>query len=129
MRGSFFEYCVRFDGREIWIEVSELAISHWYDRSGALEVIPDTLDLEKRVFLEFIFGVEGSQSARRAALGRENFTISVELTVPLFSHIQQLAQFTAKTGMTAGDKDELNSLLEPVFRKEVQKFLPELAPK
>ena len=71
MRGSLFECCVKIDGREMWIEVSELAISHWYDRSGALEAIPDTLDLEKRVFLEFVFGVEDSRSARRLARGRD----------------------------------------------------------
>ena len=126
MRGSLFEYCAKIDGREMWIEVSELAISHWYDRSGALEAIPDTLDLEKRVFLEFVFGVEDSRSARRLARGRENFTISVELRGALFSHICQMAKLSANTGTTAADEGQLNTLLEPVFREEVQVFLPDL---
>ena len=126
MRGSLFEYCAKIDGREMWIEVSELAISHWYDRSGALEAIPDTLDLEKRVFLEFVFGVEDSRSARRLARGRDNFTISVELPTAVFSCIRQLAKLSAKTGMTANDEAQLNTLLEPVFREEVQEFLPDL---
>ena len=126
MRGSLFEYCAKIDGREMWIEVSELAISHWYDRSGALEAIPDTLDLEKRVFLEFVFGVEDSRSARRLARGRDNFTISVELPAALFSHIRQLATLSAKNGMNADDECQLNNLLEPVFREEVQEFLPDL---
>lgn len=126
MRGSLFEHCAKIDGREMWIEVSDLALSHWYDRSGALEAIPDTLDLEKRVFLEFIFGVEDSRSVRRLARGRENFTISVELSAALFSHIRLLAKLSAKNGMTADDERQLNSLLEPVFREEVQEFLPDL---
>ena len=71
-------------------------------------------------------GVEDSRSARHLARGRDNFTISVELPAALFLHIRQLAKLSAKTGMTADEEGQLNTLLEPVFREEVQEFLPDL---
>lgn len=126
MNESLFECCVMIDSREMWIVVSDRAISHWDDRSGALEGIPDTFDLEKRVFLEFVLGVAGSPSARRLARERDNYTISVELSAALFTHVRELVKLSAMDGMTADDEDGLSTLLEPVFREEVQEFLPEL---
>lgn len=129
MKDPLFEYCVEFDDREMWIQVSEVGISHWYDRAGALEAIPETLVIEKRVFLEFLLGVRDSQSARRMARWRENFTITVELPAAVLFYIRALAKRSAVDGMTAEDETGLNSMLEPVFRKEIQEFFRGLIPK
>ena len=115
MRESLFEYCVRFDGRELWIGGYEPTVIQWYDRSGALEAISDLRDLEKRVFMDFVFGAVNSRSARRMARERENFTIIVELSASLFVEIRHLAVHSARSGLTRADETKLDRLLEPVF--------------
>ena len=129
MRESLFEYCVKFDGRELWIEGYEPSVIQWYDRSGALEAISDLRDLEKRVFMDFVFGAVDSRPARRMARDRGNYTIIVELSESLFLEIRQLAVRSAKFGLTLADEAKLDRLLELVFREEVQEFLPRLVGK
>ena len=126
---TFFEYCLELDGRELWIEVTESGISHWYDRTGALEAIPETRNLERRAFMEELLGGGKGRTALRVTRGRENFTVSVELPEAVLSQIRQVAGISAKSGMTADDEKELDRLLDPIFRNYIQEFLPPLGAK